>query len=632
MPRKLQGTKHASSKKRKVSPTITKFTSEVIDRIVPDTSAIINKIVSSLFERGKLAFKELILHRAMLAELEYQANQGRESGDIGLEEVKALTDLGEKGKFLIKFEGGRPNQGQIKYAKLGEIDAMIRELAWDFEATLITSDKVQAKVAESIGMKVIFVPYETKPKELSFVKYFKNTYMSIHIKENEKVLAKEGKPGDWKFVEASNKKLDRADLERMTDEIVEATHNEEDAFLEIERPGSIIAQIKDFRIVVTRPPFANSWEITVVRPVKQLKLSDYELSEKLQERLASRAEGILIAGAPGQGKTTFASALAVFYASSGKVVKTLEAPRDLQLPNSITQFAITNATPQEINDVLLLTRPDYTIFDEMRNTGDFRMYADLRLAGVGMVGVIHATKPIDAIQRFIGRIELGMVSHVVDTVIFIKGGRADKVLEMKASVKVPSGMAEADLARPIIEVRDFESGKPEYEIYSYGEETVVMPVQTKEKTEFDVLLEDTIRANLQKRLKIDNMEIEMTGEKQFAVYVPEREIPRVIGTGGERVMALEKMFGVSLDIRPLGRAHTSSNQEALRYELREAKKYFEFFFNKPVKSVYLDIGGQSAGSMPVGQSGSIRVHKKSRMGRDIIEAFSKGKKIDFKTV
>lgn len=59
----------------------------------------------------------------------------------------------------------------------------------------------------------------------------------------------------------------------------------------------------------------------------------------------------------------------------------------------------------------------------MRVTNDFKIYADMRLAGVGMVGVVHATNPIDAIQRFIGRIELGIIPQLIDTIIFIKNGK-----------------------------------------------------------------------------------------------------------------------------------------------------------------------------------------------------------------
>jgi len=106
----------------------------------------------------------------------------------------------------------------------------------------------------------------------------------------------------------------------------------------------------------------------------------------------------------------------------------------------------------------------------------FLIFADMRLAGVGMIGVVHATRAVDAIQRLIGRVELGVIPQVVDTVIFIDKGEVAKVLVLEFTVKVPHGMTEQDLARPVIIIADFETGKVEYEIYTYGEQVVVMPI------------------------------------------------------------------------------------------------------------------------------------------------------------
>jgi ATPase len=56
------------------------------------------------------------------------------------------------------------------------------------------------------------------------------------------------------------------------------------------------------------------------------------------ERLSGKAEGIIISGPPGSGKSTLASSLAEFYLQRRKIVKTFESPRDLQVPQEVTQY------------------------------------------------------------------------------------------------------------------------------------------------------------------------------------------------------------------------------------------------------------------------------------------------------
>ena len=70
-----------------------------------------------------------------------------------------------------------------------------------------------------------------------------------------------------------------------------------------------------------------------------------------------------------------------------------------------------------------------------------------------------------------------MIPHILDTIIFVKDGKIQKVYDISLTVKVPSGMTEADLARPLVEVKDFDTGVVEYEIYTYGEENVIVPVK-----------------------------------------------------------------------------------------------------------------------------------------------------------
>ena len=454
------------------------------ERIVPDTSVLIEGLLSSKIKNNELKTKEIIIHEAVLAELEHQANQGKSIGFVGLEEIRRLRELAAKNDIGLNFRGERPRAAEIRHASLGEVDALIRQLAFDEDATLITSDKVQWEVALARGIKVIyFRGPERGTKKLKLEKFFDETTMSVHLRENVMPHAKKGVPGSWEFKSLRKAVVKQEEIQEITAELIEEAKLRKDGFIEIERKGSTIIQLGKFRIVITKPPFSDGWEITAVRPVKRLNLDDYKLSDKLKRRVTSQAEGVLVAGSPGMGKTTFSQALAEFYANQDKIVKTVEAPRDLILPDNITQYAVSHGSSQEIHDILLLSRPDYTFFDEMRNTDDFKLFADLRLAGVGMVGVVHATNPIDAIQRFLGRVEMGVIPQIIDTVFFIKDGFVNKVLSLKMTVKVPSGMTEADLARPIVVVTDFETGKEAYEIYSYGEQTVVVPVQETKKSE-----------------------------------------------------------------------------------------------------------------------------------------------------
>lgn len=175
----------------------------------------------------------------------------------------------------------------------------------------------------------------------------------------------------------------------------------------------------------------------------------------------------MISGAPGEGKTTFAQALAEQYVADTKIVKTLESPRDLLVPDEVSQYSFTYGTHDEIRNILLLSRPDHALYDEIRNADDFTLYADLRLTGIGLVGVTHATKPIDSIQRFVGHVDMGSLAQVVDTIVFIHEGKVATVLVLSQVVKVPAGMNSQDLARPVIQITDFFSQKPLYEMYTF---------------------------------------------------------------------------------------------------------------------------------------------------------------------
>ena len=452
-------------------------------KIVPDTSVIIDGRITEALkdEKGEV---EVIIPEAVVAELENQANLGRETGFEGLKELKSLRQIADAsgGRIRMRFHGKPPTEQGIKLARAGVIDDIIRKSAEENDALLITSDKTQALVSEAKGLRVKYIGPKVKTVEPRIFSLFDSETASVHLKEETPVYAKKGRVGSFVLKEI-RPRITREELDNYAKEIVECARSDPKGYIEMEKRGVSVIQLREYRIVIARPPFSDGLEITAVKPLVKTRLEDYKLSRKLLDRLALRAEGIFIAGAPGQGKSTFAQALVEFYLSTGKVIKTMEAPRDLQVPDVVTQYTALEGSMEATADVLLLVRPDYTIYDEVRKTKDFQIFADMRLAGVGLVGVTHANRAIDAIQRLVGRVELGIIPHVVDTILFIEAGQIRQVLELAMTVKVPYGMRDSDLSRPVIEVRDFESGLPQYELYSFGEEVVVIPVRHKARRE-----------------------------------------------------------------------------------------------------------------------------------------------------
>ncbi|MBU90086.1 ATPase [Candidatus Woesearchaeota archaeon] len=612
-----------------------------MQRIVPDTSVIIEGLLSDKIKNNEIKAKEVIMHEAVLAELEHQANLGKAIGFLGLDEIKRIKDIAAKSEIGLIFRGERPRASEIRHASLGEIDSMIRQLAFDEDATLITSDKVQSEVALARGIKILYFKMpERSLKKLKLEKFFDETTMSVHLRENVMPYAKKGMPGNWSFTPLRKAILKQEEIQDISREIIEDAKLRKDGFIEIEREGSTIVQLGKFRIVITKPAFSDGWEITAVRPVKRLNLDDYKLSEKLRRRISTQADGVLVAGSPGMGKTTFSQALAEFYAAQDKIVKTVEAPRDLILPDNITQYSISHADAQEIHDILLLSRPDYTFFDEMRNTDDFKLFADLRLAGVGMIGVVHATNPIDAIQRFLGRVEMGVIPQIIDTVFFIKDGFINKVLSLKMTVKVPSGMTEADLARPVVVVMDFETGKEAYEIYSYGEQTVVVPVQETKKGEqkgIHKLAELAIEDEFSRYSR--DAEVEVVSDNKCIVYVPERDIPKIIGKQGRNISIIEKSLGMSVEVRELGdrkqeNEHEETEtkqekQEEVPYQLEIDKKTIKFNLDIKMQNKDIDVyvNDELLMTAKAGKTGLIKVKKNNNLGKVILDAHNKGEKI-----
>ncbi|MBS3053180.1 MAG: Flp pilus assembly complex ATPase component TadA [Candidatus Aenigmarchaeota archaeon] len=589
------------------------------ERIVLDTSVIISGIMTDLIKKEEIKDAEIIIPEFVVEELRAQASKGREIGFKGLAELKKLREMEKDYSVRMIKIGRRQTLEEIKLAKYGRIDALIVDVAREEDAIIYTSDMVQFTVAEAEGVKTrYFRPYEKKTVTKLSQMLTEDT-MSLHLKENCIPLAKRGKPGNFKLTKIRDDVIKAEELESIIKEIMDAARYEENSFIEIGGHLASVVQNGDMRIAITRQPFSDGLEITVVRPITKLTLDDYELSAKLKERLEKRADGILIAGPPGSGKSTFAASLAEFYEQQGKIVKTMESPRDLQVKPEITQYSKLHGSFENTADMLLLVRPDYTVFDELRKTADFLIFSDMRLAGVGMVGVVHATDPVDAVQRFIGRVELGIIPHILDTIIYIKDGRILKIYMLSLVVRTPTGMTEADLARPVVEVRNFESNTLEYEIYTYGEENVIIPVEGPKQSAVQRLAEKQILTEVRRFDR--SAEVQILSDNKVLVLVENDTIPRIIGKKGATIKELEEKLGISIEISP--KVATFGQKTDFKTEETGAYIVFSFASKDAGKIVNFYIGNEYLFSATIGKSNQIKVSKDSEIGRAVIKALVK---------
>ncbi|MEM3589083.1 MAG: ATPase, partial [Nitrososphaerota archaeon] len=83
-------------------------------KIVVDTSAIINGEVTRLIQSGELSNVIIIIPVAALDELQAQASKGRTEGMMGLSEIKKIRELGIEKGVELQFVGERPSLEDIK--------------------------------------------------------------------------------------------------------------------------------------------------------------------------------------------------------------------------------------------------------------------------------------------------------------------------------------------------------------------------------------------------------------------------------------------------------------------------------------------------------------------------------------
>ncbi|MCX6686968.1 MAG: ATPase, T2SS/T4P/T4SS family, partial [Methanoregula sp.] len=450
-----------------------------------------------------------------------------------------------------------------------------------------------------------------------------------------------------------------------------------DGFIEVEKRGITVVQIGSMRIAIARRPFSDGMEITAVRPIVDIKLNDYSKADIIKKRLSGDKRGLVIAGAPGSGKTTLAQGIATYLSDSGYVVKTMEAPRELQVPDQITQYTMLDGSMQNTADVLMLVRPDFVIFDQLRKSEDFKTFADMRLAGLGMVGVVHATDVRDALKRFTDRVDYGVLSQIINTIIFVKEGVITRIYDVGFTLKVPEGMANEMHIRPVTTVTDSESGELAYDLFRYDGETIIIPVirtidqkpvsspslprtappvsvatvvspvrapapdapprEESEKRTGWKLAEKEIQREIG-RYTDGEVDVQMISDTKAVVYIDDKDVPAAIGKGGKNISAIVNKIGIGIDIKPRSEFEKQKKDEE-EFNLGGGVKIH--IDKKQLTIVALDYNGKIvdvfAGreylfTATVNDNGEIHLAKNSSIAQEMIRRYTAGEVIKLRPV
>ncbi|NLN09171.1 MAG: Flp pilus assembly complex ATPase component TadA [Methanoculleus thermophilus] len=626
-------------------------------KIVPDTSVVIDGRITSMIKTGEYKGATIIIPEAVVAELEAQANQGREIGFSGLTELQELFRMSEEKIIDLQFAGDRPSLDQVKLSSGGEIDALIRNVAIEHDARFITSDLVQAEVAKAKGLDVVYLkPQVGDFSPLSIDQFFDEETTAITLKERALPMAKIGKLRDIRLVTLRDTPMTEYELRIMAQELLERAKRDPDGFIELEKRGITVAQIGSLRISIARRPFSDGMEITVVRPLVDLSLDDYDMAPEIKKRILGNRRGVLIAGPPGAGKTTLAQSLATFLADNDFIVKTMEGPRDLQVPDHITQYTALEGSMMNTAEALLLVRPDYVVFDEIRKNEDFSVYADMRLAGMGMVGVVHAMEVHDCLRRFCDRVDYSILPQIINTIIYVVQGKISKIYDLELTIKAPEGMPGDTHVRPVIVVREHSRREPEIEIFRYEGETLVMPLTARTSAESALPAEQpaappagpeenvswkVAEKEVQREIgRYTNgpVEVRIISDNKAVVYIDDKDVPAAIGKGGKNVSAIVNKLGIGIDIRPRSELEAKRPVEEEVHlgggiKIRIDKKQLTIV-SPENKGKIVDVfaGKEYLFTATVNEEGDILLAKNSTIAQEMIKRYNDGEIIRLRPV
>jgi len=130
------------------------------------------------------------------------------------------------------------------------------------------------------------------------------------------------------------------------------------------------------------------------------------------------------------------------------------------------------------------------------------------------------------------------------------------------TVKPPTGMQE-ELARPVIEVVEFPSGKLTHEMFAFGSEIAVVPLEgratSNDLSPVRAMAKDRIVETVRQWVGVD-CQVRFSSDTSAVIYAPSNMISTLVGRGGENVKQLQNELG-GMRLRPRSFAESQEGWE-----------------------------------------------------------------------
>jgi len=169
-------------------------------------------------------------------------------------------------------------------------------------------------------------------------------------------------------------------------------------------------------------------------------------------------------------------------------------------------------------------------------------------------------------------------------------------------------------------VRDFHTKKELYEIYTYGEQVVVMAIEgEKAKNSVEKLAERQLRSIIERYID-GRVEVKMKSNNSAVVYVEERNISHIIGKAGKTISRIEEEAGMKLNVQPM----SSPSESEITPSIFKRKNYIVIQAGRQYGGREADIiaDGRIILSGSLSPQGTLKISRKSKHGKEIVNAIA----------